>query len=232
MKKPLILVPLLLIMVGCGSSVRSHVDNAFRPGYELRGKSVYAYYAKEEGRVSLNEEEYLRMMNIALQRSGMILEADSREADVILAFELTAGEPHFFTYTVPVFDTTGGTSYYSGRITGGANGTRTYSGTRSEPYRRHYAGSYTRQGVAYTHNLFLYAFEKTDFIHASDPNRKIADIPMVWEGSVLSTGSSSSLPQIAPFLIHAMETYFGQDVHNVIVRKKMTSSFKPNHYSR
>ncbi len=232
MKKLLILVPLIQIMAGCGSSVRSHVDNAFKPGYELRGKSVYTYYAKEEGRVSLNEEEYLRMMNIALQKSGMRLETNSQDADVILAFELTTGDPQFFTYSVPVFNTTGGTSYYSGTVTRGGGGTRTYNGTRSEPYRHHYAGSYTRQGVSYTHNLFLYAFDKRDFTDGSNPNRSMADIPRVWEGSVLSTGSSSSLPQVAPFLIHAMETHFGQDVHNVVVKKRMTSSFKPDHYAK
>jgi antitoxin component YwqK of YwqJK toxin-antitoxin module len=230
MKKYFILIFLCAFCVSCSTiQIRSVVKNAYRENITLNQKRAFVYYTNNNQVLSLDEEEYLRLVKIALNRQGMTVVEDSANADVIVAFCLSITDPRIITSQEPVYNITGGTGFYSGSVNSG-HSRATYQGTYTQPYSLQYAGSRSVTKVMYGRYLTINAFDKNTYFGNS--GKKLGEIPRVWECTVASAGDFGTLPQIAPYLIWSMEKYFGKEVQGVVVEKSFSESFKNKEYPK
>lgn len=207
-------------MGGCASTASTRfvvsVDALSTPNAE--NMKSYVLIPGQEGvnADDLQFREYAEYLDRALAMRGFAKVDDIKQADMAILVGYAIGEPkeHVYSYSIPHFGQTGVSSSSTyGTVQSYGGGYGTYSGTTTyQPkygitgYSSH-VGTYT----TFTRGLFLTAVD----LKVYQETEKIREL---WKVTAISTGISSDLRLVFPYLVTAAQPYLGQSTDKKAVK--------------
>ena len=202
-----------LLVTGCGTFIESKVtvfhEMTPKPGL------TYAFVRSKQQDGSLEHRAYEDMVRQHLSKRGF-REVPVAQADlaVFLSYEIDNGREVISSY--PLFGQTGvASSYTYGNVYRSYGGSASYSGTTTYTPTYGIVGTGTTSGTVFTRKVQL------DML-----TRPLLDqdkVSKVYEGRVVSSGSSSQLNLVMPYLI---ESLFQEFPGNSSTTKTVTLPFQ------
>lgn len=208
-------------LCGCVAPIRyeASVSALAAPGAEAARRYVLLPGNEGVKPEDLQFQEYAEYVHRAMSLQGFEKAASEQDAQLFVVAAYGIGDPqqHTYTYSVPHWGQTGissATTYGTANTYGTVNNYGnygTYSGTTSYSGTTYYQPTYGITGyssgigqyVTYTRTLGLVAFDAASTRAGSEPKE-------LWRVSVVSTGSSSDLRLIFPYLVTAAQPYVGK----------------------
>jgi hypothetical protein len=190
-----VLLSVTLALTGCGTFIQSSVTvfHELSPTAEAK---TYAFIRSKEQQESLEHKAYEEMVRQQLARREF-REVSVAQADlaVFLSYQIDNGREVVSSY--PLFGQTGvASSYTYGNIYRSYGGYSSYSGTTTYTPTYGIVGTETTSDTVYTRKVQL------DML-----NRPLLDqgrVSKVYEGKVVSSGSSGQLNRVMPYLIQSL----------------------------
>lgn len=188
-----ILAPLL--MGGCGTMIESKVTVFHEIAPSAQG-TTYAFVRSKQQEGSLEHKAYEDLVRRHLSKNGF-RETTAAQADlaVFISYEIDNGREVVSSY--PIFGQTGvASSYTYGNVYRSYGGSASYSGATTYTPTYGIVGSAATSDTVYTRKVQL------DML-----NRRLLDqdkVSKIYEGRVLSSGSSGQLNLVMPYLIESL----------------------------
>lgn len=199
------LIPFLL--GGCVQKVYYDVDvNTI--GNATEGAKKYVLRAEKGiNENDLEYKEYSSYIHRALQEKGFI-ETTFTNADIAIFFGYGIGNPrnNQYSYSVPTFGVTGYSSSTTYGTINSYGNSASYSGTTYHTPTYGVTGSQSYSGSYTTFDRFI-SLQAID-IKVFNKTKRIQPI---WKTTITSTGSSSDLRAVFPYLVYASKPYLGQN---------------------
>ena len=185
----------LLVVGGCGTRIQSKVTVFHEMTQKAEGMT-YAFIRSKEQQGSLEHKTYEDLVRQHLSKKGL-REVPVTQADlaVFLSYEIDNGREAVSSY--PIFGQTGvASSQTYGNVYRSYGGSSSYSGTTTYQPTYGVVGTGRRSDMVYTRRVQL------DML--SRPLLDQEKVSEVYEGRVVSTGSSSQLNQVMPYLVESL----------------------------
>jgi len=187
---------LTALLIACAGMVESDVV-AFHRLQQTHQPVRYLFYELEDQRRSLEYKTYQDMVRAELSKHQYSEVKDISEADVIIAFNYGIDSGREKLETIPVFGQTGvSSSFTSGTITSSGS-TASYSGTTTYNPTYGIVGTMTDSRTEYTRGLWLYMVDANEL-------RTHNKVEIIYEGRVMSAGSSAQLAKVMPAMVTAL----------------------------
>lgn len=177
------------------------------------GKFIYYLHQTTENQNSLQNREYERYVDRALEAQGFVRTYNLNQAEIMIFMGYGIGDPETVTYNydVPIFGQTG---YSSSTTTGSINrygGSTDFSATTRNNPQYGIVGSQTRtySQTFYTRYFFLDAID-------IDKSRAANSEHQIWKTSITSRGYSDDLRRVFPVMVAASKPYLGKNTQNKI----------------
>ena len=184
-----------VVAAGC-TRVQSDVTRFHELSADSKGKSFFMLPTKDQDG-SLEYRQYAEAVAQKLEAAGYVRKAELLDSDYAVAIQYTISDGKTVTSEMPLFGQTGGgTSYQSGTIMTPGGGMSSYSGSTYTPPTYGVVGSTTTSHTYYTRQLSMDIIDT----HKSSERK----LYRVFEGKVVSTGSSGSFAKVSQCLINAM----------------------------
>ncbi len=167
--------------------------------------------------------EFSKDVSLALRRNGFEVVEDIDSADQILFLVYGISDPKNQTVSIPQFGKTG---VKSSTTTGSVNvwGNRAnYRGTTTYNYDYGITGYNTVNRNVYTRVLLMNAYDWKAY-------QKNQQVRQLWQTQIVSTGSSSDLRLVFPYLALASENYIGRNTGKAINVKIYESDSRVQSY--
>ena len=193
MWKTLIAVTLCGLVTGCAQMVRSQVSvfHEIPDG----AKPTYTLLSFKEQESSLEHKTYENLVRQQLNAKGF-REVPLDQSDVIVFLQYGIDQGREATYSYPIIGQTGtSSSYTTGTIQSYGGGYATYSGTTRNTPTYGVVGTGVGSQTVYMH------FLRVDLLDR--PALASGTVKKVFEGSVVSRGSSGQLSVVMPTMIRA-----------------------------
>ena len=193
-----------LLLLGCTSVVTE--TTAFHTLPSTGAGETFALVALKAHERSMEYRSYQMAIKENLTRYGWVYTEDEYACDYAVFFDYFVGDKRVVHGSSPVFGQTGGgTSYSSGTVYGGSGASASYSGTTVAPTTFGQVGTVNYTNVSFTRALNLTILDR----------RSVED---VYDGKVLSVGTSGNSAVVIPILIKAMFKGFPGDSGKVAKR--------------
>lgn len=178
-----------IIQTGC-ATVQSKVSR-FHTLSPSSSSMSFNLIPLESQKGSIEFSAYAQRVISKLQAFGWRLEA-THDPDVIVFISYGIGDGKSVSGSMPIFgQTSGGISYTSGSIYTGSH-SATFSASTSSPPTFGQVGAIPIHSTEYTRTLVMKIYDLKQ-------NNKT-----IFEGSVVSTGSSSQIAEVMPNMINAL----------------------------
>jgi len=202
-RKIILTISLFISLISC-ASIDLSVSSINRPNTNINN-SVFVIPSNKN--IDINDlifQEFLSDIKIALETNGYTVTSNPEEADQVVLLEYGISDPQTNTVLVPQIGKTKiDSTNTTGLLTPGTN-TTTYSGTTTYNYEYGITGYVPRQETVYTRVLILTSYDWKLF---STTEKAI----QLWKTDVISTGSSSDLREVFPYMVLASENYLGSN---------------------
>lgn len=202
-----LLVAISAFIGGCSSfKVKSDVDSLARTDAAQKKNYLVMPGLRGVQETDLQYQEFVTYVDAVLQERGLIKVTSTDDADILIFFSYSMGDPQVnqYTYSTPIFGQTGVSSastYGNVSSTGAFSATTTYTPT----YGVTGSAIQTKREVLYTRMVQLEAMDVPTY-------RADKKLVQVWKTSVISTGTSGDLRLVMPFLVAAMKPYVGTNI--------------------
>lgn len=211
MLRTLITILTVLLLAGCGSRIQSRVTVFHELSPEPK---TFAFIQLKEQEGSLEHRRYEELVRSRLVQRGF-KEIKLSEADYAVGIAYGIGSQQV-TSSYPIFGRTGVSSATTYGSVSTYGNTGTYSGTTTYTPTYGVVGSGVSTSTKYTRRLNLTFYDKKYF----DEQAKLR---AVYEGKVVSEGSTEEISIVMPYLIEALFQEFpGNDGST----RKVTLDFK------
>ena len=194
MKRNLIMVIVTLALTACGTMVTARVSSFHNLPAQPSGLTFAVMpYQWQNG--SLEFQTYANAINAELQSKGFVAAPpDQAQYVVFLAYAIDSGRE--VSYSYPIIGQTGVSSSYTSGMVQTYGNTASYSGTTT--YNPTYGVVGTGQGsrTEYRRVVRLDVLDKSALA--------AGQVSKVYEGEVVSSGSTGQLSAVMPTLLYAL----------------------------